>query len=362
MGIQELHDDSAAEAGWEKVEGGGRRPASRTQRSGNGNGAFKDAPRHYSESPGLQKDGVTSFLGWFSIGLGLAEVLAPRQVARLIGIENEDDHTTLLRAYGVRELAAGIGILSRPKPTYWLWNRVIGDGIDLATLGKAMKNPENDRTRLTAATLAVLGVTAIDILESVKMTSEKLPATGHDEGSFALPKPEQGTALVAATVTVNRPVEEVYEFWKNPQNFARFMGQIESVRVTGGGHTRWKAKAPAGLTVEWDAMTVIDRPNDEISWRSVDSAEVHNTGTVRFRKAGGDRGTEVHLQMEFKPKGGVVGAKLARFFAMIPKTQMQIDLRRFKQMIELGEIVHSDASIHKGMHPARPSERVTMEG
>lgn len=361
MGIQQLHDESAGDT--ERGNGGVvRRPASRTVRTANGNGEVKDAPRHYSESPGLQKDGMTSFLGWFSIGLGLAEVLAPKQVARLIGIENDDDHTTLLRAYGMRELAAGIGILTRPKPTYWLWNRVIGDGIDLATLGKAMKNPENDRTRLTAATLAVLGVAALDILESVKMTSEKLPATGHDEGSFALPEPTRGTALASATVTVNRPVEEVYEFWKNPSNFSRFMGQIESVRVTSGGYTHWKAKAPAGLTVEWDAMTVEDVPNGRIAWSSVEGAEIHNTGSVTFRKAGGDRGTEVHLQMEFKPKGGVVGAKLAKFFAMVPKTQMQIDLRRFKQMIELGEIVHSDASIHRGMHPARPSERAHTEG
>jgi uncharacterized membrane protein len=288
--------------------------------------------------------------------------LAPKQVARLIGIENEEEHTTLLRAYGMRELAAGIGILSRPKPTYWLWNRVIGDGIDLASLGKAMRNPENDKTRLTAATLAVLGVTALDILESMKMTSEKLPATGHDEGSFTLPEGEHGAQVVAAVITVNRPVEEVYQFWKNPQNFSRFMGQIDSVRAAGGGLTHWKAKAPAGLTVEWDAITVDDRPNESISWKSVDTSEIHNTGTVRFTKAPGDRGTEVHLEVEFQPKGGAVGAKLTKFFAMIPKMQLQIDLRRFKQIIELGEIVHSDASIHKGMHPARPSERSTAEG
>ena len=359
MGIQQLHDDSTSDV--ERGNGGGaRRPVSRARRIGSGE--VKDAPRHYSESPNTEKSGVASFLGWFSIGLGLAEVLAPKQVARLIGIENEEDHTTLLRAYGMRELAAGLGIVLRPKPTYWLWNRVIGDGIDLATLGRAMKNPENDRTRLTAVTLAVLGITALDIIESVRMTSEKLPATGHDEGSFMLPEPTPGTAITSATVTVNRPVEEVYEFWKDPSNFSRFMNQIESVRVTSGGNTHWKAKAPAGLSVEWDAMTTEDVPNGRISWSSVDGADVHNTGTVIFKKAGGDRGTEVHLQMEFKPKGGAVGVKLARFFAMIPKTQMQIDLRRFKQMIELGEIVHSDASIHKGMHPARPSERAHKEG
>jgi uncharacterized membrane protein len=358
MSTQQLPHD--VDASRERGTSAGAQRSSRTTRTGEG--AVKGAPRHYSESRDLEKDRVTKFLGWFSVGLGLAEVLAPEKVARLIGIENEEDHTTLLRAYGVRELMAGIGILSRPKPTYWLWNRVIGDGADIASLGKAMRNEKNDRTRLTATTLAVLGVTALDIMQSVKLTSEKLPATGHDEGSFMLPEGENGLEHVQAVITVNRPVEEVYEFWKNPQNFSRFMGHIESVRVTGGGRTRWKAKAPAGLSVEWDAVTVEDRPNELISWQSVGDAEVHNRGTVRFTRATGNRGTEVHLEVDFKPKGGAIGARIAKMFAMIPKLQLRADLQRFKQMIELGEIVLSDSTAVKGMHPARPPKSAELEG
>jgi uncharacterized membrane protein len=359
MGTQQIPQDSSTGTKRQSTSVA-RRGATRVQRKEHA-AVVKDAPKHYSETPD-HKDAITKFLGWFSIGLGLAEVLAPTQVARLIGLDEEDEHTTLIRAFGMRELAAGVGILARPKPTYWLWNRVLGDTMDVATLGKAMRNEKNDRTRLLATTLAVLGVTALDIVQSVRLTSEKLPATGHDEGSFELAEAHDGVQHVGAAITVNRPVEEVYEFWKNAQNFSRFMSQIESVRITGGGHTYWKAKAPAGLSVEWDAVTVEDVPNELISWQSVDSSEVDNTGTVRFARAAGDRGTEVRLEMEFRPKGGVVGAKLARFFAMIPKTQLQTDLRRFKQLIELGEIVHSDASIHKGMHPARPSERSEREG
>jgi uncharacterized membrane protein len=320
----------------------------------------KDAPTHYSETRRTEKDALTQALGWFSVGLGVAEFFAPQAVARLIGID-EEEHTTLLRAYGLRELAAGVGILARPKPTYWMWNRVIGDTIDLASLAKAMRSSRTDKTRLMAATVAVLGVTALDILCSVKLTSESNPATGHDEGSFKLAESSEGQ-LLNAFITVNKPVAEVYAFWKDPQNFPSFMEQLESVRITSGRRSHWTARGPAGLTVEWDAETITDTPNEMISWSSVDDSDIQNTGTVRFRPASGNRGTEVELEMDFKPKGGAVGAKVASFFSALPKTQMMNDLRRFKQMIEIGEIVKSDASSVKGLHPAQPPKYTELEG
>jgi uncharacterized membrane protein len=320
---------------------------------GNGSYPVKDAPRHYSETDPSEKDAVTNFLGWFSIGLGLAEVFAPRQVARLIGV-SEDEHTALLRFYGLRELAAGIGILTRPKPTYWMWNRVIGDTVDLVSLGRAMQSEDNDRSRLGLATLAVAGVTALDIASSVRLTSESNPAAGHDEGSFRLPEPQDGRQQVQAVVTVNKPIGEVYAFWKDPTNYARFMDQIDSIKLTSSGRSHWKAKAPAGLSVEWDAEVVTDRPNELLSWQSVDGSDIRNTGTVKFRKATGGRGTEVELEMDYQPAGGAVGARIAKMLEAIPKTQLKNDLRRFKQLMEIGEIVVSDATAVKGMQPAQP--------
>jgi uncharacterized membrane protein len=321
----------------------------------------KDAPAHYTETQRTEKDPLTQSLGWFSIALGAAEVLAPQAVARVIGVD-EREHTTLLRSYGLRELAAGIGILSRPKPTYWMWNRVIGDAVDLASLGKAMRSPGTDKARLTGATIAVLGVTALDILCSVALTSESNPAAGHDEGSFALPENKNGALPLVAVVTVGRPIAEVYNFWKNPENFSHFMDQIESVRMINGRRSHWKINAPAGLAIEWDAEVVLDTPNELISWQSVDGADVDNTGTVRFRPAPGNRGTEVELEMDFKPRGGELGQRLAKFFMTIPRTQMMNDLRRFKQIMEVGEVVKSDASAVKGMHPARPPKFSELEG
>jgi uncharacterized membrane protein len=321
----------------------------------------KDAPAHYRETQRTEKDPLTQSLGWFSIALGAAEVFAPQAVARVIGLD-EREHTTLLRSYGLRELAAGIGIISRPKPTYWMWNRVIGDAVDLASLGKAMRSPGTNKRKLTGATIAVLGVTALDIICSVALTSESNPAAGHDEGSFMLPESRNGALPLIAVVTVNKPVEEVYSFWKNPENFSRFMGQIESVRVVDDRRSHWKINAPAGLAIEWDAEVVLETPNEMISWQSVDDADVDNTGTVRFRQAAGNRGTEVELEMDFKPKGGEVGQRLAKFFMTIPRTQLMNDLRRFKQIMEVGEVVKSDASAVKGMHPARPPEYSELEG
>jgi len=264
-----------------------RRKTARVAGRTNASPPIKSAPQHYSETQRTEKDRLTQFLGWFSVALGAAEILAPGGIARAIGID-EDEHRTLLRVYGVREMAAGLAILSRPKPTYWMWNRVIGDAIDLASLGKAMSNPENDKSRLTAATLAVLGVTALDIISSTRLTRIGAENVGHDEGSFAVDEGRDGMAVVSASITVNKPIREVYSFWKRPQNFPSFMDAVDSVQPIGGDLYHWKIEAPAGLTVEWDAAIVTDTPNEMISWRSVDAADIENTGTVRFRRSESD--------------------------------------------------------------------------
>ncbi|HEX2721711.1 MAG TPA: SRPBCC family protein [Gemmatimonadaceae bacterium] len=339
------------------------RPARRALSS---NGRFREpvrgAPRHSTDVFASDRTPVTNFLGWFSIGLGLAEILAPAAVARLIGVD-EEDHKRLLRAYGAREIAAGVGILTRPKPTYWMWNRVIGDAVDLASLGRAMRSSTNDHTRLRMATAAVIGVTALDLVDSVRLTSEKAAATGHDEGSFTIPNENvDGTRMLSAAIRVNRPVEEVFEFWKNPSNYPLFMSQMESVRVTGTGRSHWKVKAPAGFSVEWDAELMTELANEMISWRATDDARMENVSTVRFEEAPRGRGTIVRIEVEFKPKAGPLGNKLAHLFRSIPKTQMANDLRRFKQVIEVGEILKSDATaVPALMQAAQPPEEKALE-
>jgi uncharacterized membrane protein len=150
------------------------------------------------------------------------------------------------------------------------------------------------------------------------------------------------------------PPEEVYAFWRNLENLPRFMQHLESVRMTDERRSTWRARAPAGTTVEWEAETVEDRPNELIAWRSLPGSSVPNSGQVRFVPAAGNRGTEVHVELQYDPPGGKLGAVVAKLFGREPGQQVASDLRRFKQVLETGEVVHSDASIHGRPHPAHP--------
>jgi len=106
--------------------------------------------------------------------------------------------------------------------------------------------------------------------------------------------------------------------------------------------------------VGWNAEITQDRPNELISWRSVQGSDVFNAGTVRFTRAPGDRGTEVRVDLSYDPPGGVIASKVAMLFGEEPGQQIQDDLRHLKQVLELGEVVVSDATVERGMHPARP--------
>lgn len=292
-------------------------------------------------------------LGWFSIGLGLAQIGAPRTVARLIGVNDDDETRNTMFAIGVRELTSGMGILSRPRSAGWVWSRVGGDLMDLALLGRAMKSEESDRGRVAAAAAAVLGVTVLDFLTGQQLSKEG--GNGAEGAPLKRSQSSQGIE-VTQTITINRPRPEVYGFWHNVENFPRFMAHLESVQVLDARRSHWKANAPGGATVEWDAETVEDRPDELIAWRSLPDSEVPNSGTVRFRDAPGDRGTEVIVELRYQPPAGRLGALVAKLFGEEPSQQVKGDLRRLKQVMEIGEIVHSDASIHRGPHPAQPPE------
>jgi uncharacterized membrane protein len=287
-------------------------------------------------------------LGWFSIGLGLAQIGAPRTVARLIGVSDDDETRNTMFAIGLREITSGIGILSRPRPAGWVWTRVGGDLMDLALLGKALNSEDSDRARVTAATAAVLGVTALDFFTGRQLS-------GDGSNGFEWAKASRQIEVVVA-ITINRPRHEVYGFWHNFENFPRFMAHLESVERIDDRRSHWKAKAPAGAAVEWDAETTEDRPNELVAWRSLPDSEVPNSGQVRFRDAPGNRGTEVIVELKYQPPGGRIAALLAKLFGEEPSQQVKSDLRRLKQVMEIGEIVHSDASIYPGPHPARPPE------
>lgn len=149
---------------------------------------------------------------------------------------------------------------------------------------------------------------------------------------------------VRSAITIRRPVDEVYAFWRSFENLPRFMYHLESVDVTGTTTSHWKAKAPAGTTVEWDATITVESPGSFIAWESVEGADVRNSGTVRFSEAPGDQGTEVFVELDYDPPGGALGAVVAKLFGEEPLQQVRDDLRRFKQIMECGEVTLSDGS------------------
>ena len=290
-------------------------------------------------------------LGVFSVGLGLAQVLAPQGVARAIGLDEDDENRTTMRAFGMREIATGVGLLTQQRPTTFAWGRVAGDAMDLAVLGRAFRSGRNDNRRLAAATAAVAGVMVLDIIASQRLGREA-------DGEWIEARPREKGVRIRKAITINRSPEEVYGFWRKLENLPRFMVHLESVRELDDRRSYWKVHAPLGRSVEWTAEIIEDRPNELISWRSVEEAQIPNSGTVRFSPAPGGRGTEVQLEVSYEPPAGALGATLAKLIGQEPSQQVDGDLRRFKQVLETGEVVHSDASIHRGLHPAQPPEAV----
>jgi uncharacterized membrane protein len=143
---------------------------------------------------------------------------------------------------------------------------------------------------------------------------------------------------VEKSLTVERPAEELYSFWRDFTKLPRFMKHLESVNVSGDRRSHWVAHGPAGTNVEWDAEITEDRPNELIAWRSLPGADVANTGTVRFEPATGGRGTVVRVAIDYTPPAGALGAAVAKLFGEEPRQQVEGDLRRFKSIMEAGEI------------------------
>jgi uncharacterized membrane protein len=275
-----------------------------------------------SNAESLDKERLARGLGWFSIGLGLVEIVAPRRLARFLGVRN---HGVLFRIMGLREIASGVGILSQRQRTGWLWARVGGDIIDLLALGKVAKSETVKPINIAIATAAVAGVTVLDV-RCAQELSDGAQATDH-------------TVKVKKTILINRSHEDLYRHWGDFQNLPRFMKNLESVEPITDKRSHWVAKGPAGKRVKWDAEITEDRPNELIAWRSLDGADVENSGSVRFETAPGGRGTSVSVEMQYSPPAGVVGATVAKLFGRAPEQEVEEDLRRFKQMMETGEII-----------------------
>ena len=142
---------------------------------------------------------------------------------------------------------------------------------------------------------------------------------------------------VDESVAINRPVEQLYRFWRNLENLPQFMSHLESVEKITDTLSRWRAKGPGGKTVEWNAEIINETPNQVIGWRSIEGSEVVSAGSVNFDHLGPNRGTSVRVRLQYSPPGGKVGAAVAWLFGRDAATEIRKDLQRFKHLVEVGE-------------------------
>jgi uncharacterized membrane protein len=163
-----------------------------------------------------------------------------------------------------------------------------------------------------------------------------------------------------ATTTVTKPPDKVYDFWSSFDQFPSFMAHVDDIQMTGPRTSHWKVSAPFDREVEWDAETTEQVSGSLLSWRSKEGAAVANSGEVRFVRAPDGISTEVHVTLTYDAPGGGLGKALAKYFREDPSQHLDDDLRRFKQVMETGQVVRSDGAPW-GKHarhefPQRPAQ------
>src|SRR5688500_10569110 len=195
-------------------------------------------------------------------------------------------------------------------------------------------------TRRSAGGLVVAGLGALLVrrgasghCETYQMLGLNTAGTGEDTRQ-ALGGP--AGVIVEETVTINRPISELYRFWRNLENLPRFMTHLESVERITDTLSRWQAKGPAGSHVEWNAEIINEVPDQVIGWRSIEGSDVVSAGSVNFDEAG-PGATRVRVRLQYSPPLGKVGEAVARLTGTDAATQIREDLRRFKTLVETGQ-------------------------
>ncbi|HSC51752.1 MAG TPA: hypothetical protein VLD16_15930 [Gaiellaceae bacterium] len=243
------------------------------------------------------KDTLARFLGWFSVGLGATQILAPKAMCKLVGTSGEGVSRQVMRAMGVRELTQGVGILVRPRPTMWVWSRVAGDALDLSLLGLVAARGNARRAAFGIAN--VVAVTVPDVYEARRLSRQQGPTRA------AMP--------ICKAVTINRPREEVEQGWAGAR---------------------------------------------ELRERVIEAG-----ATVSFSAGSAGRGTELAVDFTQDPPAGELGGAVLKLSGKDLAIELAEDLRRFKQLVETGEIARSDSTPdghllaeHLRQRPAQPSE------
>ena len=214
-----------------------------------------------------------------------------------------------------------------------------GDGLQRALIG--------------VATVAAVG--GIAFLVSRKLIEDSEREVISDAPDSTLRGRAGRGAPVQRTVTVNRPRQELYDFWRGYTNLPQFMDNVERVEQLDGERTRWEIKAPAGTSVELVNRTVEDVPGSVIAWESEPESSIRNSGRIEFLDAPPGRGTYVRARISYDPPAGAVGKLVAKVLQREPAVQARRDLRRFKQLMETGEVTSSASP--SGRRSEEPTEQ-----
>jgi uncharacterized membrane protein len=201
----------------------------------------------------------------------------------------------------------------------------VAGGALLAYLGTRGRSPSRIALALTGGALVVRGVSGYCPVNQ---------AIGRDA------TPPKATGLqITRSVTINRPRPEVYSFWRQLENLPRFMKHLKEVRQLDPKRSHWEARLPGDVgTLDWEAEITAEEPNTRLAWQSLPGSEIENAGEVRFQDAPGDRGTELHAVISYRPPAGALGKAAASLFNEVFEQLVKEDLRRVKRLLETGEL------------------------
>ena len=214
----------------------------------------------------------------------------------------------------------------------------------------------NDGVRAVAVGIGLASIAAAAGSFLLVRSSSRRPEIETDAPHWTLDKIGQGErAVFGKSLLVNRPRQELFAYWKDFTNFPRFMENVERVQDLGDGRSRWTIKAPAGSDMALVNRITEVRDGDYISWQSEPESDVANSGKVRFEDAPAGRGTYVSLIIGYAPPGGTLGKLFAKIMQREPEIQARRDLRRFKQLMETGEVAtNASPSGRKSEAPDQP--------
>src|SRR5690606_3110338 len=213
-------------------------------------------------------------------------------------------------------------------------------GLAMVVIGLVKRGRVGAILGLIGGNLVYRGLSGVSLVQKLLDKNRAV----HNERA-AISVPHQQGIRVEESITINRPVEDVYAFWRDFTNLPRFMQHLNSVDVLGESRSHWKVNGPANMTVEWDAEIINDEANRVIGWRTLQNPYVDHAGSVRFKSTPDNRATEVQVTMEYAPLSGAVGAAVARLFGSAPDQQIRSDLERLKQYLETGEGKSVDQSL-----------------